>query len=87
MMATGYHLKNIRRMILSEQVLILFAGVSSGILSALVATSPSIKNRPDMPWLMLIIMIVAIVIVGLVALLLSVRSVTKNSLIASLKKE
>jgi ABC-type antimicrobial peptide transport system permease subunit len=87
MMATGYHVKNIRRMILSEQVLILFAGVSSGVVSALVATSTLIKNRPDMPWLMLITMIVAIVIAGLVALFLSMRSVTKNSLIASLKKE
>jgi ABC-type antimicrobial peptide transport system permease subunit len=87
MIAMGFHIKRIRRMILSEQVLILFAGVSSGITSALVATSPSIKNSPDIPWLFIILMILAIVITGLFTLFLSVRSVTKNSLITSLKKE
>jgi putative ABC transport system permease protein len=87
MLATGFHVKNIRRMILSEQVLILFAGVSSGIISALVATSPSIKNYPDIPWLFIFILIVVIVITGLFAVFISVRSVTKNSLISSLKKE
>jgi putative ABC transport system permease protein len=87
MLATGFHVKKIRRMILSEQMLILFAGVSTGIISAIVATFPSLKNNHDMPWLFMILMILAIVITGLVALLISVRSVTKNSLIASLKKE
>jgi ABC-type antimicrobial peptide transport system permease subunit len=87
MLATGFRVKNIRRMIFSEQVLILFAGVSTGIVSALVATSPSIKNSPDMPWLFMVLMILAIVITGLFALFLSVRSVTKDSLITSLKKE
>jgi ABC-type antimicrobial peptide transport system permease subunit len=87
LLATGFHFKKIRRMILSEQVLILFAGISSGIISALVATSPSIKNYPDIPWLFIFILIVAIVMTGLFALFISVRSVTKNSLISSLKKE
>ena len=87
MLATGFHVKQIRRMIVSEQILILFAGISSGIISALVATSPSIKNYPDIPWLFIIVMILTILITGLAALLLTVRSVTKNSLIASLKKE
>ena len=39
MLATGFHIKKIRQNDSSEQVLILFAGVSSGIISALVATS------------------------------------------------
>jgi ABC-type antimicrobial peptide transport system permease subunit len=87
LLATGFHVKKIRRMILSEQVIILFAGVSAGIVSALVATSSSIKNSPDIPWLFIILMILAIVITGLFAMFLSVRSVTKDSLIASLKNE
>jgi ABC-type antimicrobial peptide transport system permease subunit len=74
-------------MILSEQMLILFAGVTSGIISAIVATLPSIKNSPDIPWLFMIGMIGAILLTGLFALLISVRSVTKNSLTESLKKE
>ena len=87
MLATGFHVKKIRRMIISEQILILFAGVSAGTISALVATLPSIKSNPDIPWLSLILMIMAIVITGLSALFLSVRSVTNSSLTASLKRE
>ena len=87
LMAIGYQVKKIRKMILSEQVLILFAGVSSGVISAMVATLPSLKNSPDIPWLFLIGMVAAILITGLITLAVSVRSVTKNSLIESLKKE
>lgn len=87
MLAVGFQVKNIRKMILSEQMLILFAGVSSGVISALVATLPSIINSPDIPWLFMIGMVGAIVITGLFTLVISVRSVTKNSLTESLKKE
>ena len=87
MLAIGYQVKKIRKMILSEQMLILFAGVISGIISALVATLPSIKNSPDLPWLFMIGMIGAILLTGLLTLIISVRSVTKNSLTESLKKE
>jgi ABC-type antimicrobial peptide transport system permease subunit len=87
MLAMGFHVKRIRRMILSEQMIILFAGVSTGIVSALVATSSSIKNRPDIPWLFIFLIIFAILITGIFAMSLSVRAVTKDSLISSLKKE
>jgi ABC-type antimicrobial peptide transport system permease subunit len=87
MLATGFQIKKIRRIILSEQILILFAGVSSGTISAVAATLPSMKNNPDIPWLSLILMILAIMITGLSALSYSLRSVTNSSLIASLKRE
>jgi putative ABC transport system permease protein len=87
LIAIGYQVKKIRNMILSEQLLILFAGVSSGIISAMVATLPSLINRPDIPWPFIIGMVAAILITGLITLVVSVRSVTKNSLIDSLKKE
>ena len=78
MLATGFNVKMIRGMILSEQLLILFAGVSTGIVSAIVATLPSVKNSPELPWLFLCLMIICMVITGFVALALSVRSVTKK---------
>jgi hypothetical protein len=87
MLATGFHVRRIRRMILSEQMIILFAGVTTGMISAFIATSSSLKNRPDIPWIFLILIIFAIIITGLIAMLLSVRTVTKDSLIISLKKE
>lgn len=87
LLAIGFSVKKIKGMILSELGLILFAGVSTGLVSALIATGTSLKNSPGMAWLFIIMMIVAIMLTGLLALFLSVRSVTGNSLISSLKKE
>ena len=87
MLAAGFRMKKIRSMILSEQLMILFAGVFSGVISALVATSASIRNYSDIPWISLIVMVLSIIITGLLALFLSVRSVSKNTLILSLKKD
>jgi ABC-type antimicrobial peptide transport system permease subunit len=87
MLAAGFRSKKIRSMILSEQLKILIAGVTAGVFSALLATSSSIINNRVIPWLFLSWMILAIIITGLVTMLLSVRSLTKDSLITSLKKE
>ena len=87
MLATGFPVKKIRRMILSEQLLILFAGVTTGVISAIVATLPSLRNSPDIPWIFLFLMVFAIIITGLAALIFSVRAVTGDSLTASLRKE
>jgi len=87
MLSTGFPMKRIRRIILAEQMLILFAGVTSGVISAVVATMPSLTNSTDIPWLFLGMMVSAIIITGLAALVISVRSVTNGSLTASLKKE
>jgi putative ABC transport system permease protein len=87
MLAIGFKAAKIRRMILSEQFLILFAGVSSGIISAMVATSDSILNHGKIPWVFMLLMILVLMITGSVVLAISVRSVTRKSLIGSLKKE
>ncbi len=87
MLATGFPFKRIRRMILSEQILILFAGVISGVIPALVATLPSLSSSPDVPWLFLSLMVTAIIVTGVSALIISVRAIKGDSLILSLKKE
>jgi len=87
LLATGFPVKRIKRIILSEQILILFAGVTSGVISAVVATLPSLTNSADIPWLFLGVMVSAIIITGLTVLIISVRSVSNESLISSLKKE
>jgi putative ABC transport system permease protein len=87
MLATGFSVKRIRRIILSEQMLILFAGVTTGVTSAVVATLPSLTNSADIPWLFLGMMVSAIIITGLATLVISVSVVTNESLTASLKKE
>jgi ABC-type lipoprotein release transport system permease subunit len=87
MVATGFTLRRIRRNLLNEQVVILSAGIISGVLPALVATLPSLRSDQDIPWLYLSLMVVIIAITGLSAVLISLRSVSGTSLIASLKKE
>jgi hypothetical protein len=87
MLATGFNLKRIRNILLSEQLLILFAGVTSGVISAIVATLPSINSSPDIPWFLLITMILAIILSAITALILSVRRITSDSLVSSLKSE
>ena len=87
MLAIGFSMRMIRKMILTEQIKILFAGVFSGLISAIVATFPSIKGSPDIPWVFLFVMVFSITTTGLFALLLSVRAVSGESLTASLKKD
>jgi ABC-type antimicrobial peptide transport system permease subunit len=86
-LATGFSVKKIKGMIFSEFILILFAGVSTGFVSAMVATATSIKNSHGVPWLFIMLIIGAILVSGLLALFLSVRSIKANALISSLKKE
>jgi hypothetical protein len=87
MLAVGFSLEKIKRMIFSEQILILIAGVSTGIISALVASLPSITHYSDIPWLLMLAMIAAISIAGISALYFALRPITQNELVGSLKRE
>lgn len=87
MLATGFSFQQIKKIILKEQVLILLAGVSTGIVSAVIATLPSLLNNQNMEWQILLIMVAAILLVGFTVLILSVRSISGESLVVALKKE
>jgi len=87
MLATGFSFKIIRRIIISEQILILLAGVFSGVFSAIVATLPTIKRSHDIQWLLPLVMVFMIAATGLVTLFISVRTISQDTLIDSLKKE
>jgi putative ABC transport system permease protein len=87
MLAAGFSFKRIRKMILAEQILILMAGVFSGVFSAILATLPTIKRSHDMPWFFLVIMVLTIIATGLIALFISIREISEDSLTASLKNE
>ena len=87
MLATGFSFRKIRRMVFSEQVMILFAGVVSGIIPAVIATLPSIRGARDVPWVYLSVMVLAISVTGLLAVFISLRAFSEESLITALKKE
>jgi hypothetical protein len=85
--ATGFSITKIRRSLFSEMIIILSAGILTGVISAIVATLPSIQINTGLPWKMLIIMIISIFITGLSVLIFSVRTVKNDSLIAILRKD
>jgi len=87
MLATGFSVAGIRRSILSEQVAILATGVITGVVSAIVATLPSLIDNPDIPWFFLTSMAVLIIFTGLAVLMLSLGNITASSLSKSLRKE
>jgi ABC-type antimicrobial peptide transport system permease subunit len=87
MMATGFSVKKIRMMIFRDHSLILIAGIITGVVSALIATRPSIAGNPSIPWITIGGMILLVFFTGLAALAISVRSVKKEDLITRIRKE
>lgn len=87
MLAVGFSLEKIRRMILSEQLQIMLAGISTGLASGLIATIPSLRNYSDIPFILMLVMIAAMLAAGIAALFLALRPITGSSLIAGLRKE
>jgi len=87
MMAAGFSLGTIRRMVFEEQAIILLAGIFTGLFSALIATRPSIMNNSDIPWTTILIMILLVAVTGFTALAISVSRITRETLISRIRKE
>jgi ABC-type antimicrobial peptide transport system permease subunit len=87
MMAAGYSVKSIRTIVFGEHARILLAGIFTGIISALVATWPSIQNDSEIPWKTIAVMVVLVLITGLTALAVSARTIKSQTLIANIRKE
>lgn len=87
MMAAGFSVKSIRKILFTEQAFMLLAGTFTGFVSALVATRPSLVQNSDVPWKTILIMVLLIIITGLTALAVAVRSIRRDSLIAQIRKE
>jgi putative ABC transport system permease protein len=87
MMATGFTLKMIRRLLLSDQIVILAWGILTGTLSGLISTLPSLSGGSEMPWKIIILMVISVTAAGLGALFFSVRLISGKSLVIQLRKE
>ena len=85
--ALGFSLRSIRRYILSDQILILIAGIITGTLSGLAATWPSLRAGNSIPWKILFFMVIAIFATGFISLLVSVRKIENKSLVNQLRRE
>ncbi|MCX6335273.1 MAG: ABC transporter permease [Bacteroidia bacterium] len=87
MAATGFSQKKIRKLILKDQIYILFWGILTGTLSGLISTVPSILSGNEIPWNIIIMMVILVTVIGSATLLLSIRSVRNDILIDQLRKE
>lgn len=87
MMAAGFSVGNIRKIVFAEQSIILISGTLTGLISALIATRPSIMDNSGIPWKTILIMIILIMAAGFTALGVSLRSIRKETLISKIRKE
>jgi len=87
MIAAGFRLTSLRKMILKEHILILSAGILAGTVPALIATLPSLLSDTKVPVVLLGIIILAIALAGVISIHLTVRKAVSRSLTESLRKE
>jgi putative ABC transport system permease protein len=64
MLATGYQIDSIRRLVIREQIQILSAGILIGIASAAIATLPSLTSGSSVPWRLMTIMVISVFLSG-----------------------
>jgi putative ABC transport system permease protein len=87
MLAGGFSVKSIRKIVFGEHARILLYGLITGIISALVATRPSLMNDSELPWKSVALMILLVLLTGLTALAASVKSIKKDTLIKRIRKD
>jgi putative ABC transport system permease protein len=87
MMAAGFSIDRIRKMIFGENSKIFLAGIITGVVPALIATRPSISNESGIPWKTIILMICLILITGFTVIGISVRTIKRDSLVTTIRKE
>jgi putative ABC transport system permease protein len=87
MLATGFTESGLRKIIALEQIFILIAGITTGLISGIISTLPSISAGAGIQWLSLVIIISATAVTGLISLTVSVRSLRNLSLTETLRRE
>jgi len=87
MMATGYTLRQVRKLIVNDHILILAWGIMTGFASGLTATLQSLRSGAEMPWSIISVMAFLVIAAGSIALFLSTRSIRSSSLISQLRRE
>ncbi|HMO15707.1 MAG TPA: FtsX-like permease family protein [Pirellulaceae bacterium] len=84
--AVGFSNLRLKKLVLMENVLLLFAGLAIGSLAALLATTPfAILGRAGFPWRELVAVFVVVSCVGLATSWLTARSIEKLPILQSLR--
>jgi ABC-type antimicrobial peptide transport system permease subunit len=87
MIASGFKVSDIKWIILWEQILILIAGIITGFASGLIASSSSVENLREVPWISLAGIMTAVAFTGLISLLVSVKGIHHDSVVTALRTE
>lgn len=86
--AVGYSPANIRQMVMSEGLALVFGGLLLGAACAVVAILPALQDRAQtMPWASLLALLVAVPATGLIASLVAVSLTSKGSVLGAIKSE
>ncbi|MCU0456366.1 MAG: ABC transporter permease [Bacteroidales bacterium] len=87
MIASGYTVKRIRKLLLRDHILILLWGVLTGTVSAAASTWPSVAGGSSISWGMFIAMLFLISLTGYIVLHVSVNSIDRKDLISRLRAD
>lgn len=87
LLANGFTNKMIRLMVYKEYSLILFAGMITGTLPAIIATLPSLLSGVEIPWTLLISILLIISLTGIIIIKISADRLIKNELIGLIRKD
>jgi predicted lysophospholipase L1 biosynthesis ABC-type transport system permease subunit len=86
--ATGFNTTHLSRMILAENVFLLFAGLISGILCACIAVLPTVFQRGGSPpWLTILLLVAGVTVVGYAASYIAVRIAVRSPILNALRSE
>ncbi len=88
MRAIGFDLPSLQKMILSEHIMLLLAGMSVGALSACIAVLPSLLTAgTHIPYMTIIVTLAAVLASGLLWTWLAARVAMKGELLPALRNE
>jgi len=87
MIAAGFSLSKVKRMILKEHLYILAAGILAGTIPALIATLPSLISDTQVPFRLLGFFILAVALTGYISIRVTVNRIVREKLTVTLRKE
>ncbi|MDA3906629.1 MAG: ABC transporter permease [Bacteroidales bacterium] len=87
LIANGFTTKKLRFMVYKEYSMILFAGIITGTLPAIIATLPSLLTGVEIPWTLLVSIILIISLTGIIIIKISADRLIKNELIGLIRKD
>jgi ABC-type antimicrobial peptide transport system permease subunit len=86
--AVGFSRESIQKMVLSEHITLLTAGIFCGIAAALLATLPSVMTPGSgIPYFTIILLLILVIINGVGWTYFAARTATRRNLLEALRNE